>query len=364
MWVWGAFVFAAATLPAKTYVIFRYDDFSADPNGIRTPLREQVWQGEQKADAFFAKYHFPHVLAVVPGSVAVNEYPGWVGGAEFSVEQDPEKVLWLRRAVQEGRVEAAQHGFCHQRNTAAGHSPGEFREISYERQLQKLQEGKAILMRALEGRRPTVFIPPFNAWDGNTTRALRQEGFSVLFMNRAYFYESMKGLNILPQAFGLRKLEKMSDSDLLSLPDGSVLAILYHPVDLAVFPDSIKTGAANQYFSPERFDRLLSRLSRMPGIEVTTPSRLLQQGQDLSWRRYWKAYKINQIYHFWSKILPQRFCPGSTQSYAYLTSRQYTLVLWIILLQHGGLVLLVMATGWAAYSLYQKVRVRGTPPMD
>jgi len=359
MWVCGAILFAVAELPAKTYVIFRYDDFSADPNGVRTPLREQLWQGEQKVDAIFAKYHFPYVLGVVPGSVAVNEYPGWVGGAEFSVEQDSEKVLWLRRAVQEGRVEVAQHGFCHQRNTAKGHNIGEFREISYEQQLRFLRKGKAVLTQALEGREPLVFIPPFNALDSNTAKALRQEKFSVLSADLTYCYASMNGLNILPLTLGLRDIENLSDSDLLSLPEGSILTVIYHPVDLTIFPDSIERGTAGRYFGTERLDRLLLRLSRLSTIEVTTPLRLLQEGQDLSWHRYWKACKIEHIYHFWNKILPKQICPNATRIHMYLTSDQYVPLLRLAIVEHCGLILLVLAAGWAAYVLYSKAGLPG-----
>jgi hypothetical protein len=359
MWIWGAVIFAVGILPAKTCIVFRYDDFSADPNGVRTPLRGQIWKAEQEVGDLFTKYHFPYLVGIVPGSDPGGEYGGWLGKADFSVQQDSEKVLWLRQAVQENRVEVAQHGFRHQRNTAAGHARGEFREIPYTQQRQNLKRGKAMLMEALEGCEPRVFIPPWNAWDGNTAKALKQEGFSVLSADCSYFYGQAKGLNILPLTISLQELEKILDSG--SLPDEAMLVVNYHPVELFVFPESLGVNEKNQYFGLERFERLLSRLSRMPEVEVTTPLRLLQQGHDLSWRRYWKAYKVEQIYHFWDKILPKQICPNVTRMHIYLTSSQYAPLLWMALLQHGGLALLVIAMGWTAYSLYQKAGLPGRP---
>jgi hypothetical protein len=357
MCIWGAVIFAAGILPAKTCIVFRYDDFSADPNGVRTPLRGQIWQAEQEVDDLFTKYHFPYLVGIVPGSDPGGEFGDWLGKADFSVQQDSEKVLWLRQAVQENRVEVAQHGFCHQRNAAAGHARGEFREISYAQQRQNLKKGKAILTEALEGCEPRVFIPPWNAWDGNTAEALKQEGFSVLSADRSYFYGQVKGLNILPLTISLQEMEKILNSG--SLSDKAMLVVIYHPVELTIFPESLGGNEKNQYFGTERFERLLSRLSRMPEVEVTTPSRLLQRGEDLSWWRYWKTYKIEQIHHFWNKIVPWHYWPGSTQSYIYLTSRQYTTILGLNVLLHGVLLLSAIAAGFFLSVFYLKRSLPG-----
>ena len=60
------------------YVVFRYDDFSADAPSLReeSPLRSQVWNAERAVNELFKTHAMPYVVAIIPAAPPEAESHG------------------------------------------------------------------------------------------------------------------------------------------------------------------------------------------------------------------------------------------------------------------------------------------------
>jgi peptidoglycan/xylan/chitin deacetylase (PgdA/CDA1 family) len=257
------------SLLAQVSLVFRYDDYAGDPPGARESdaFRMEVWKAEEGADSLFAKYGMKYAVAVIPN--AADRYYG------AGLATDPEKVELLRRGIREGRIEIAQHGYSHMDYSAKNHRTAEFRERTYDQQLRDIREGKDILTASLGIDRVPVFVPPFNAWDGNTIKALSASGFEVLSADR---YQPAYGadISIVPFTAQLWDLERLLRDS--SMPKAGTMIVLYHP------PQIVKMN--ERYFGLERLDGLLKRIKEDPGIKVVSFGDLLRSGIDSSSARY------------------------------------------------------------------------------
>ncbi len=301
-----------ANLHGKTYVVFRYDDLSADRPGERenNPDRQSLWEAEQAVDGLFQDFGLPYVIAIVPK------------GNGVSFAEDAEKIEFIKRAVKAERVEVAQHGFDHTNHTKKGHRPAEFRERDYKSQLQDIKSGKEILCKSGEFLRITTFIPPWNGWDDNTARILKKADFKILSADRHY-YPSVKGLTVIPYTTVLEELESMVAQ--MRLPEEGIIVVVYHPFDIVKYPED---GLDSLYFGIERFEELLKQLSKSPEVKVATFAGLAEERDDLTIERYQQASKLWRQRAFWAKLLPEQLWPGSIKQEIYLTSDEYSKTLW------------------------------------
>jgi predicted deacetylase len=299
------------------YIVFRYDDFAADQRGVRETnlLRSQIWAAEQEMDALFAQYHMPYVVAIIPRA---NQDYGGVrsAGGVVSFAQDEQKIEFIKRGVGAGRIEVAQHGFSHSNVVAPGCRPGEFRERDYQSQLADITEGREILMKACNLSEISTFVPPWNAWADETAKSLRQAGFRVLSADRHYYHESADSLTVIPFTAVLSELESMVQER--SLPEESIVVVLYHPFEIAKFPE-----LGSYYFGIARFEKLLQKLSMMPHVKVVTLQQLAERDTDLSIERYRAVNSLCKLRAFWLRLLPEHLLPGAVKQQLYLTQAQY-----------------------------------------
>lgn len=291
----------------STYIVFRYDDFSADQPGVRQTdaLRRQIWQAEQKIDSLFEKYDMSYVIAIIPKA----------NGTSFT--EDPEKIELIKQGITAGRIDVAQHGFSHTNHAPQGHIRGEFRERGYKSQLRDITSGKEILCSSCDLVNITTFVPPYNSWDDNTATILKQTGFTILSADRFFYYKSAKGLTVIPCTTRLQKLETVVNEG--SLPEKGVMVVLYHPEDIIKL-----AGREDYFFGIVRFDRLLDKLSVMPNIKVVTLQRLAQKCSDLTIERYHRANKLYGHRYFWKKLLPKHLWPGEQNHEFYLSLDEYS----------------------------------------
>lgn len=146
-------------------VVFRYDDVS---NGSNTDVDMRVL-------AAFQDRKVPITFSVIPFCGA---FPKEAGQPDPSPLNEA-KAWMLRRALDVGGFEVAQHGYSHE-DVRAGQPDGssEFRGDPYERQYERIVRGKRHLERVLDI--PVVsFVPPWNTYDEQTVRALKELGFRV-----------------------------------------------------------------------------------------------------------------------------------------------------------------------------------------
>lgn len=302
-----AFFLIPSSAWATTYIVFRYDDLSADKPGVRetSELRRQIWEAEQDIDSVFAKYGLEYVIAIIPKA----------NGTSFA--EDPEKIEFIKRGLMAGRIEVAQHGFSHSDYAAPKRKQGEFRERNYKSQLKDITLGRKILCNSCGLVNITTFVPPYNGWDSNTATILKQTGFTILSADRFFYYKSAKGLTIIPWTASLLKLESVVNEG--SLPQESVVVVLFHPSDIA------KIAGQERYFlGISRFDKLLHKLSMMSNVEVVTLEHLAEKCNDLTIKRYRMANQLLWHRFFWAKLLPEHLWPDAKKREFYLSSDEYS----------------------------------------
>lgn len=300
------------------YIVFRYDDLTADQQGVRETnlLRSQIWTAEQNMDALFAQYDMPYVVAIIPR--ANHDYGGVrSAGGVVSFAEDEEKIAFIKRALAAGRIEVAQHGFSHSNVVAPSGRPGEFRERDYQSQLRDITQGREILMNACNLSEISTFVPPWNAWTDETAKSLKQAGFKILSADRHYYYESADSLAVIPFTATLSELESMVREQ--SLPEESILVVLYHPFEIVEFPEPL----SGYYFGLRRFSDLLRELSVMPQVKVVTLQQLAEGAVDLSIERYRAANSLGRLRAFWSRLLPEHLLPGAGKQQLYLARAAY-----------------------------------------
>ncbi len=328
-------------LPAESdvHIVFRYDDFSADDDGIRSQdqLRKQLWQAEQNVDTLFEQHGLPYVISIIPN--ASSEYGGADSGTDtVSFGEDHQKVEFVKGAVQARRVEVAQHGFSHINHADPGRRPGEFRERGYESQFADITSGKEILCRCLGLSGIATFVPPWNGWDGNTAAALNKNGFSILSADRLLYYPTARGLTVIPCTTTLQRLESILDRE--SLLEEGVMVVLFHPYEIVEVE-----GKQRQYFGITRLDKLLGRLSVMPDVKVATFEQLARDCDNLTLERYRRATQLFNQRYFWQRLLPKNLWPGVNGRDFYLSLNEYSRSLFYWRFAAAGLVFGLFAIG-------------------
>jgi len=215
------------------FLIVRYDDYSP-----RIPMH-QIDAGEEletRLFELFRRHRARLVVGVIPFPVmdpeqqeldplSDNTPPSWLS-------QPNEWITLLREYVHNGTVDPALHGYEHRRHPPTGYRHGEYRLQPYAWQLASLRQAQQMLSSSLDSR-VDVFVPPWNAWDANTARALEELEFTWLSPDLNHAEYSGDQLNIAPQctadpAQALQWIQKNQD-----LPGDVALVLVTHPFDFA-----------------------------------------------------------------------------------------------------------------------------------
>jgi peptidoglycan/xylan/chitin deacetylase (PgdA/CDA1 family) len=214
-------------LGAQRFLVVRYDDYAPVTlyAGWHPPALER------RLFELFERHRARLVVGVTPFPVATNsesdDGAGAVSGPSWLEEADNPWVVLLQDYARQGVVEPALHGFEHRRHTPAGHRPGEFCGAALAWQYQALRLGRDVLAKAV-GRPVRVFVPPWNAWDANTARALIDLGFEWCSSDWQHA-TGPAGLGHLPQCSADPKeiLQWMGAEN--EVPAGSILTLVTHP---------------------------------------------------------------------------------------------------------------------------------------
>ena len=138
---------------SRIFIAFRNDDISS-----RSDLKH-----EYQILKIFQKYKIKPLYAVIP--ISGNK----------PIKKEMEIANYLREWHSKGWIDIAQHGYTHKKNK---YSLGEFRQLSYVEQLDKIKNGKNILDIALN-MDVKIFCPPWNAADDQTLQALSTCRFNI-----------------------------------------------------------------------------------------------------------------------------------------------------------------------------------------
>lgn len=224
-------------------VAFRYDDYS---NSSATDIELRLLE-------IFAMLGGRHTFSVIP----------------FDPEplQD-EKAAFVARHESNGSVELALHGYRHERDRW-----GEFPMKSLEQQRNMLREGREHL-RNKTGADVKVFVPPWNAYDANTLRALECEGFTAIGASLGGLWRS--DLKFIPFTCEIPQVEQAIDRAITEGERNGYVAIMYHSYDFTESEDGRSCISLNE------FNSLLKRLTDRGDVELVRHSDLIKSLGDLS----------------------------------------------------------------------------------
>jgi peptidoglycan/xylan/chitin deacetylase (PgdA/CDA1 family) len=273
---------------ADVTVVFRYDDYSAASD---TAIEVRL------VDAF-SRRHIPFVVGVIPCVGATDGQDGSVLPSE--------KVAILREAVQTGTVDVTMHGYSHQKTGPWT----EFAGLPYDEQLQRLERGRALLEDAL-GVQVTTFVPPYNAYDEATLRAMEHLRFTCLSAGKLGF-DDERSLCFLPSTCGLANARRTIESA-RQAPSARIVVILFHPYD---FLDANKSRG---FLSWPAFEQLLDWIVSQENVTVRSVTELVDSDTDLSLQRFAANKRLSWTPDYIPSFLIRLF---GTESYAYLSTSE------------------------------------------
>lgn len=184
-------------------IVFRYDDFRL----VNDSTNEKVIR-------LLHKYNIPVVLGVIPCDV--NE--------DFVMDKNYRFLDYMRNAVHDGSVEIALHGLNHRKMTPYG----EFKGLSLEEQTRRVKKGKQLLDSIFNDNLMT-FIPPWNAHDENTVKALKT--------NKVYIVSSSINDIWSETVFYPESTDNFNELDILAKNNttlGGIIVIMLHPTDFKI----------------------------------------------------------------------------------------------------------------------------------
>jgi len=282
----------------KIMVILRYDDYS---NGTSLEIEKEIFQVTKELD-------MKMTIGIIPFSDSKGLGEKYVD--ETMILNDQKQEL-LRKAIQNGNIEIALHGYRHfvSKKTRQGFLT-EFYGIEYEKQLKMIKAGKESLEKIF-GRSVHTFIPPWNTFDHNTIRALGELKFKIIstdampsVITTELENRETGNIKILPATCNLSEIEETIEHANKNIKTENVIIVLMHPYDLQG-KGSYREGI-NGPFSFHKMKKLLSELNRKQGVFITNVENATEDIKDLNKERYIKYSKYrNAILYLPHKLYPQ-----------------------------------------------------------
>lgn len=275
---------------ADVTVVFRYDDYSARSD---TAVERRLFES-------FGSRNIPLVVGAIPCIGATGRDDGEI--------LPHEKADLLREAVETGTVDVAVHGYSHVKTGWWTELAG----LPYEEQLFRLQRGRDLLKEAT-GVETATCIPPYNAYDRDTLRAMQQVGYACLCAGKIG-PEDDGMLRFLPSTCGFGLARKAIELAVRGAHP-RIVVILFHAFDLA---GSERRDSAD-FLGWLAFDDFLDWVLRQENVTVRSVSELLDRDTDLSAQRFVANRRLS-----WVPSFVPGFLVGllGTETYAYLSTSE------------------------------------------
>jgi peptidoglycan/xylan/chitin deacetylase (PgdA/CDA1 family) len=269
----GAVWTARAPRPGKrVLLVFRYDDYSRkdEHTGLEVRL----------LDAFGSR-RIPCTFGVIPyvctGDVH-NPSP------QMLLPLSEAKARILRKAATQGLLEVAQHGYSHQTSTSLdSRAYAEFVGLPLREQLRRLKEGRELLSR-LSGQQVSAFVPPWNAYDLNTLKALERCRFVSVSAGRRGPASVDSALKFLPATCGPADLRYAVALALASPDPRPTIVVLFHAYDFREV-DSVRGTLT----LPE-FARLLDWVPGQTAVRASTISGVVAEARGMDASHYLSTF--------------------------------------------------------------------------
>jgi peptidoglycan/xylan/chitin deacetylase (PgdA/CDA1 family) len=245
------------TFSENIKIVFRYDDFILQNDSIS----EQIVH-------VFQKHNIPLVLGIIPCDSSEN----FVQASKYPF------INTLKQGLANGSLEMALHGYNHLKLS----NNGEFGNVPLSEQYRRMMLGKHYLDSVFH-QKTTTFIPPWNAYDGNTLEVMDKLGIKVissaLTINQPCTNEK---IDYFPHTIGHPQL-------LIPILESNkyrsgIIVLMFHQYDI------------NNHFSVNDLDVLLSKLHSYSGIEFSTFKGLLAMSEKSDAKRFYSNLETNLLY--------------------------------------------------------------------
>lgn len=190
-----------------------------------------------------------------------------------------EQKSWTREAAshlidaqQAGIIEIAQHGDTHlDRGKAAAGGLSEFSGVARSEQLAAIEHGRGQL-DAIFGAAPRGFVPPWNSYDSNTSKAVSEAG--LRWLSASWAIHPAAGLPIIPRTCTLRNATETINAAARFSHLDPLVVVVFHPDDFEEFWYPPAADEPPPFTNLEQFDALVARVSDDADIRVETLGRI------------------------------------------------------------------------------------------
>ena len=270
----GSLAVAQEQGQARLKIILRYDDYS------RYTSMELAESFVEMAKGVGAGV----MLGVIP--FPYGDYPdSYREGSVPAPFLSPEKTALLKRYLAEGSIEVAMHGFSHKNNVSKGRN-SEFSGLPEGRQAAILKTAKASLEGAI-GSRVRAFVPPFNQYDATTLKVLEDAGFKLLSAGMRSFSDAESNLKFLPGTTYVNNLKKVVTRALANGHTDATVVVTLHPYDIVESGEKLPAFRKNRgQVSMKTITADLEAISKLPQVQLSSVTRLLDSGEDLAMERW------------------------------------------------------------------------------
>ena len=259
-------------------VVFRFDDYSALSS---TDMELIIIDAFRKNEASITFGVIPFVCAGDIHDPSPNDV----------VPLTSMKADILKTAVTDGILDVALHGYSHQ--TIKSKQFTEFSGLDYNKQLERLAKGKEVLEGIIDAP-VTTFVPPWNTYDVNTLRALKELGLTTLSASKDGEATENPMLNYLPATCDLTRLRDAVKKARSSSETNPLIVVLFHEYDFQEAND--KRDRMNY----QEFYDLLGWLKSQEDIRLLSISQAIKVINDLSATRF----MLNNRIYLLSNLLP------------------------------------------------------------
>lgn len=275
--------------PGCIYVVFRYDDYS---NWTSTTLETQIID-------LFAKYNVSCTFAIIPFSDTHNYT---TPGPQNPTPLNAEKAEILKRAIESGTIEPAQHGYAHLPVSKGVNS--EFRGLPYTVQMKKTSDGKKALEDSI-GEKVRVFCPPWNSIDHTTLRVLDELGFDCLTADsRHAVADPQTRIQYVPATCEMLQLQDAVERARRNNADTNIIVVLFHQFDF------LEIDAKQGRFTLQDVDALLAWTTKQNDLRVATFQEVIS-ACDADAQMFLTHRRINRV----KLLLPGRFWAADSLIY-------------------------------------------------
>lgn len=205
-------------------------------------------------------------------------------------------VPHLIEARRTGRLEIAQHGFCHEPSRPDASLPSEFSGLDGAAQTEKITAGRTALEQVF-GVAISGFVPPFNTFDQVTASILSEQGFLYLSAGSEHGLVESGHLAQLPRTCQITELRRaLSEARRRPNGDLAVVAVMHHY-------DLQESGLAGAALTLQDLSELLQWLRQQPDVRLNTLSQLAARHDARTWhkavqrnrwvqRRHWRIRSV------------------------------------------------------------------------